>query len=221
MNKTKIEWTDYTWNPIKGLCPVGCWYCYARAIYKRFRWDEKVRYVGPLVPRFPKTSSKIFICSTFELFHPSVKKEWRDLIFGAIRAFPRHTFQILTKMPENIDREMPDNVWLGVTLTGESFDKDLLKIRSFRSAEARVKFVSLEPLLGDISHLLYSDFGLGGINFNWLIIGRLTGFGKKHNPQVHMLDLAVERMKRWSVPIFLKDNLKEIWGDKLIQEFPE
>jgi len=73
LQRTKIEWTDFVWNPVKGICPVGCFYCYARKMYKRFGWDETIRLdsdelVRPMVLSKP---SKIFVCSTFEIFSPA------------------------------------------------------------------------------------------------------------------------------------------------------
>ena len=102
MNKTKIEWTDYTWNPIKGLCPVDCKlpdgrsYCYARKIYKRFKLSPELAHIQTTLPKKP---AKVFVCSTIEIFHPAIPREWRDIIFNNIKAHPQHVFQILTKFP--------------------------------------------------------------------------------------------------------------------------
>ena len=65
MNKSKIEWTDYSWNPIKGLCPVGCWYCYAKKMYKRFGWED---YDGNISPG---DSKKMEGCDIFIYTTPS------------------------------------------------------------------------------------------------------------------------------------------------------
>ena len=154
-----IGWTDWTWNPIKGMCPRACKlpdgkeYCYARDFYRRVL-NEK--YCGETEgknliflddtelckPYSLKKPSKIFVCSTFELFHPTVK--WmRNAIFTVIKENPRHTFQVLTKMPENIDRPMPHNVWLGVTITGIGD----LNLYTFIDGLAKITFISYEPLL--------------------------------------------------------------------------
>lgn len=212
-----IGWTDWTWNPIKGVCPVGCWYCYARRIYKRFGMEEYLRFKLPNNADLPRRSSKIFVCSTIELFHPSIPRKWRDAIFLFILHHPQHTFQILTKMPENIDREMPDNVWLGVTVT--SYLDYPANINFLREAKARVKFMSIEPLLK------YGFPILGKIGIpdwlKWIIIGRLTGSGKKHDPPKEWILDIVNNAKSAKIPIFLKDNLRGIWGDDLIQKFPK
>jgi len=240
VNKTKIEWTDYTWNPIKGLCPVGCWYCYARKIYKRFDlmsnyvyWDpftDKYHDVPegelifeyecaedegvPVLPRFPKKPSKIFICSTIELFHEKIPGDWRCQIFREIKKHPQHTFQILTKFPQNIDRKMPDNVWLGVSIADPLPEHE--RAYDLLGHSAKIEFVSLEPLIGEY---FYSIIPIE--LFDWVIVGRMTGYGHKHDPKKESIKRIVSDCRRAKTPIFLKDNLKEIWGEPLIQEWPE
>lgn len=221
MQKTKIEWTDYTWNPIKGLCPVGCWYCYARKMYKRFGWNPKIRIADefpgmifmPLYDRKREViKRKVFVCSTFELFHPLVKKQWRDWIFDIIEYNNNLTFQILTKFPQNIDRPMPDNVWLGTTVTD---DGDMINTWRLRDHYAKIKFISIEPIFEHIDSWMIHH------SCKWIIVGRLTGYGKKHQPKREWINELVIKARDRRIPIFLKNNLKEIWGKPLIQEFPE
>ena len=221
MQRTNIEWTDYVWNPIKGICPVGCWYCYGRRIYQRFKWNPKMHFelhdpvaIDKLHRKNIPDGSKVFVCSTFELFHPKVPKSWRKIIFDVVKLNPKITFQILTKFPQNIDRPMPDNVWLGVTVT---MGADLWRIKELMTHKAIVRFVSYEPFLQDMP-----DHCLERMDkqVDWLIVGKLTGYGRKHSPSCNSLIELVGRAKRFDVPIFLKNNLKEIWGEPLIQEFP-
>ncbi len=162
----------------------------------------------------PRNPSKIFVCSTIEIFHPAIPKDWRDDIFRLIEKNKRHAFQILTKMPENIDRDMPDNVWLGVSITG---DGDIDRAVYLYGIKAKVKFISYEPLLGDP---LPRGWGIQKY-INWVIIGRLTGYGNRHNPDSENIRYIIEKCEEKEIPIFLKENLKDIWGEKLIQEFPE
>jgi len=215
MNKTKIEWTDYTWNPIKGVCPVGCWYCYARAMYKRFKWDERISITGfyPAAKMETMKPAKIFVCSTVELFHPEIKGLWRDMIFNVIKKYPQHTFQILTKLPQNIDREMPDNVWLGVSITDPLPEHE--RAYDLLDHSAKIEFISLEPLIGEY---FYSVIPIE--LFDWVIVGRMTGHGYRYDPKKESIKRIVSDCRRAKTPIFLKDNLKEIWGEPLIQEFP-
>jgi protein gp37 len=213
MNKTKIEWADYTWNPIKGLCPVGCWYCYARKIYQRFKLDPglwlDVAELNMTI-KTRRTAKRVFVCSTFELFHSAADGRWRDLIFDVIRRRPDLTFIVLTKMPERIDRPMPPNVWLGVSITGT---EDLNRISCLLKKEAKIKFISFEPLLN------YPALPAHGIN--WVIIGKLTGHGKKYDPPKRWIESLVDMAHGLKYPVFLKNNLREIWGAPLIQEFPK
>jgi len=217
MNKTSIEWTDYSWNCIRGLCPTGCWYCYARKIYKRFLQAEKLEFhpVESEAPYKLKKPSKIFVCSTMELFHKEIPSKWRDWIFETIENCPQHTFQILTKFPRNIDRPMPDNVWLGVTVTRGA---DLWRIKELMAYKAIIRFVSYEPFLQDMPDHCLEQMDE---QIDWLIVGRLTGYGKKYNPNRKNLIELVGYARRFNIPIFLKNNLKEIWGEPLIQEFPD
>lgn len=212
MNKSRIEWTDYTWNPIKGLCPVGCWYCYARMMQTRFRADPEIRMsLDEIFVDFPKKPSRIFVCSTFELFHPAADP-YRNNVFKQIALTPEHTFIVLTKMPERIDRPMPDNVWLGVSADGAA---DWHRVQELSKVPARVHFVSLEPFIGESP-----GFGPPR-DFDWLIIGRLTGHGKKHDPNLKSIQRIARRAEALGIPLFLKNNLREIWEGPMIQEFPK
>ena len=101
MNKTKIEWCDYTINPIKGICKHKCWYCYAKAMYKRFGWDEKIRYDPDAfydVNKIP-FGSKIFVGSTHDIFGEWVESEIIKIIISWTAIYPKHTFIFLTKNP--------------------------------------------------------------------------------------------------------------------------
>ncbi|UCD07831.1 MAG: DUF5131 family protein [Candidatus Aenigmatarchaeota archaeon] len=217
MSKTKIEWVKnpdgsqgHSWNPIQGLCPVGCWYCYARRIYQRFHLNPMLNHIWIKPPVKP---CGVFVCSTMELFHPDIPKEWRDLVFKDIEERPNHRFYILTKLPQNIDRPMPDNVWLGVSITGN--DKQWYKGFDLYLTQAKTKFISFEPLLKPIE-IIDELF-----NFDWIIVGRLTGHGKKYQPERAWIQEIVDECKAHNIPVFLKDNLKEIWGNPLIQEMPK
>ena len=227
MNRTKIEWTrgqsgepGYSWNPIRGLCPEDCKlpdgksYCYARRLYQRFGLDPKLRfdYKELVAPAAILKPARIFVCSTMEVFHPRIPEAWRMEIFNIIASLSSLTFVVLTKHPENITKATPDNVWLGVSVTGiEDWDE---RVRALARAQARVKFVSIEPFLGTTPMIGKEN------NLDWLIIGRLTGHGRARDPEPHALGWLVLQAKKLGIPIFLKNNLKDIWGGDLIQEYP-
>lgn len=213
--KKSIGWTDMTCNPIKGRCRGGCWYCYysgKRGIMNRFKHNPKIRIECNCLMSLPKTPKKIFLCSTHDLFGDWIPKGWRDTIFRWVEKYPQHTFQILTKFPQDIDREMPNNVWLGVTCDWQDEHKDKEKIKHLlMKTSAELKFVSYEPLLGDPRLFLATD---------WVIIGRLTQHGYKYNPPIGWIKKIVRHCADYGIKVFLKDNLKEIWGESLIQEMP-
>lgn len=217
MNRTKIEWTDYTWNPIVG-CLHGCWYCYAKKMAQRFP-DKFPNGFKPtfhperlLQPCELKKPSKIFVCSIADLFAPWTPEAWRDAVLRTIFTCPvKHTFQLLTKNPARIPiLHYPDNVWIGVTVTGE--EKSLTDVSLMGFLSAKVKFLSFEPLLGPI-HGRYSEF-------QWIIIGHLTGAKKAPFDPSWVWEI-VDQAKRDHVPIFMKENLRPfLYPAKLIQEFP-
>lgn len=208
MSKSKIEWTDYTWNPIKGVCPVGCWYCWARKMHKRFKWEEKL-HIDYFYFDIPKRPCRVFVCSMMEMFHPDIPSEWRDYIFSVIEQNPEHTFQILTKNPQQIDRQMPDNVWLGVSV---SYDSGRWRLDILEDIQASRKFLSYEPMFQPILIPRWLD---------WVILGRVTGYGHRHDPEVKDVLHILSECQCLGIPIFMKDNLRGLVSGHLIhQEFP-
>jgi len=93
------------------------------------------------------------------------------------------------------------------------------KIKSLYQTQAKLKFVSFEPLMGDVGQFRFQ--GWLGQNFDWIIVGRLTGHGHKYDPKDYWITSLVYHAKVFKTPIFLKDNLKEIWEEPLIQEMPD
>jgi len=216
MNKTKIEWCDYTINPVKGLCPMACSYCYARAMYKRFKWNPIIRYddwvwhEGGYIPK----GSKVFVGSTIELFGDWVKPEWLEIIFSYCKSCPSHTFIFLTKQPQNLIKlsPFPDNCWVGVTATDSlALSKAIYWLSK---VEAKVKYISAEPLLNGypIDGLSTALFKTGGIN--WIIIGQQTPISKKTTPKIEWIKEIVEAADKAGIPVFLKNNLRNfIYGE--------
>ena len=218
MNKTKIEWTDYSWNPIVG-CKHGCWYCYAKKLTQRF----KKNFPNGFEPTFHperlkeplelKKSSKIFVCSIADLFAPWTPNEWKVEVLKSIEMCPiKHTFQLLTKNPEDIsdDHAFPDNIWLGVTV---STQEETWRIEELKKKLCNTLFVSFEPLLGKIKP------DLNGIQ--WVIIGKLTG-SKRVKLQDEWVDTIFKEARHLGIPVFMKNNLiSDYHGLYWMQEFPE
>jgi len=210
MNKTKIEWVKnpdgslgYTINPVKGLCPVACPYCYARRMYQRFKWNPEIRYAGMLNIPNPEKPARIFVGSTMELFGDWIRTDWMEDIFEKVMLFPEHTFIFLTKQPQNLARwsSFPPNVFIGVTATnGEMFQRANLYLDRI---EAKIKYISVEPLLDRVN---FFDLRIRGLN--WLIIGAQTKPDKL--PKVEWVQEIVEAADKARVRVFLKDNLRPL-----------
>ncbi|MBD5388655.1 phage Gp37/Gp68 family protein [bacterium] len=181
MRTTKIEWTDKTWNPITGCTKksAGCAHCYAEVMAQRLKAMrlEKYRNGFKLTlhadnldePLSWKKTHNIFVCSMSDIFHENVPFEFVDRIMDTIRR-TQHRYQILTKRSERMNeyfqtREVPQNVWLGVTVECKSSKK---RIDHLRDLNATVKFLSCEPLIEDLGRL-----NLQGID--WIIVGGESG----------------------------------------------
>jgi len=152
MSKTKIPWADYTINPVKGLCPMACSYCYARRMYKRFKWNPEIRYNSLEWYKVSKIKqpSRIFVGSTIELFGDWIDEIWFQSILGFTLIYPQHTFIFLTKCPENLSRwsPFPENCYIGASVTNQKMYENAVKY--LQQVDAKVKFLSFEPLLNHI-----------------------------------------------------------------------
>jgi len=221
MNRTKIEWTDYTWNPIVG-CKNGCPYCYARRFAERFYGSFEPRFFPERLdePKRVKKPSKIFCCSMGEPFGDWIPRSWTASILYTMRNAYWHTFQILTKCPENLLGKhsfvFPKNVWIGTTVDTRSA---IHRIQYLRDVKARVKFISFEPLLEYIPQLdlLRALRAFQTDNYiNWVIIGAKTG-PKPFIPPRRWVEEIISAARYSGCAVFLKDNLR--WPE-LIREFP-
>ena len=218
MNRTKIEWCDYTVNPVKGKCPVGCEYCYMwgkHGIGMRFHFDQRIRYdasawlgVGSL-----RKPSRIFVGSTIELFHPRTEKYLKYIFMEveqSLRETPQHTFIFLTKQPQNLIKfsPFPDNCYVGVTATGlQMFNKAMFNLQK---VEASVKYISFEPLLEELQMCSSWLTLFGKPIIDWLIIGQQTLVSAKTEPKIEWIREIVEAADKAGIPVFLKDNLKPL-----------
>lgn len=226
-DNSTIEWTDATWNPVRGCSMVseGCTNCYAarqalrhagpKGAYKglvtmqgrRPQWTAEVRLVEdalnlPLTWQLPR---RVFVDSMSDLFHDEVPLEYIESVFDVMRRAEQHQFQILTKRSDRLSElssklPWPRNVWMGVSV---EIEKYYHRIEDLRSVPAAVRFLSLEPLLGPMSKL-----PLEGIH--WVIVGGESGptrdLREMHAGWVREVrDLCVEA----GVPLFFKQ-----WGGR-------
>lgn len=181
-NNSKIEWTESTWNPITGCTKIspGCKHCYAERMSLRLKAMGQPNYANgfrltihqhvvkmPLRWRRPQT---IFVNSMSDLFHKDVPSEFVSKIFDVMDQASHHRFQVLTKRSKRLLELSPKltwsaNVWMGVSV--ENSDH-LFRVDQLRQTDAKIKFVSFEPLLGPIHNL-----DLVGID--WVIAGGESG----------------------------------------------
>lgn len=217
---TLIEWVrnidgtqGYTINPVKGLCPMDCKdnqgksYCYARRMYKRFKWNPEIRYDHDAFKGLPSKPARVFIGSTMELFGDWIDRDWMHMTFAKILARPQYTFIFLTKQPQNLPREFPENCWVGVTATKWlSFSNALGYLMAIK---AKVKYLSFEPLLERIQMDMLQKVLFPQV-IDWLIIGQQTPVSAKREPKIEWIKEIVEAADRVGIPVFLKDNLRPL-----------
>lgn len=182
MRTTKIEWTDKTWNPITGCTKAssGCAHCYAEVMARRLKSMGLTKYQNGFEvtlheddldePRGWKKGHNIFVCSMGDLFHEKVPFEFIDRVMKTIAETPQHRYQLLTKRADRMaeyyaTRQVPANVWLGVTVECQATRS---RIDALRTIPAKVRFLSCEPLIEDLGEL-----NLCGIN--WVIVGGESG----------------------------------------------
>jgi len=238
LNKTKIEWCDYTINPVKGLCPMHCKtpegyeYCYAageRGLYKRFKWNPEIRFDQTVFFGLPQKPSKVFVGSTIELFGDWVKPEWLETIFTICRQHNKHTFIFLTKQPQNLIKwsPFPENCWVGVSVCN---DKMLdVAVDKLEDIDAKVKFISFEPLLEHLTLSLDYAFYYSGIS--WVVIGQQTPIKDVTRPKVTWISEIILAADKAEIPVFVKNNIiKDIEYEVILshhlhkfqrQEFPK
>jgi protein gp37 len=181
-DRSRIEWTEATWNPVTGCSKVspGCAHCYAETFAERWRgvpghpyeqgfdlrlWPERLEV--PLRWQRPRV---VFVNSMSDLFHEDIPDEFVADVFDVMVRAKQHTFQILTKRHERLAElapglPWPRNVWMGVTIENRRF---IHRADSLREVPAAVRFISAEPLLGPLEGL-----NLSGID--WLIAGGESG----------------------------------------------
>mgnify|MGYP007100142705 CR=1 FL=1 len=207
MNKTKIEWCDFTWNPVVG-CTGGCAYCYARKMAHRFHWDFTPHWVERNFQRaMPRKPSRIFVNSMSDV--ADWEPEWHGCVLACIHQHPEHLFLFLSKRPWQVPRyyDWP-NIMLGYSAT----DQD--DVQRLVNRVENVSFISFEPLHGQVR--------LWGKPPRWIIVGAETGNRSgRIVPKRVWLESIYEYARGNSTPLFFKDSLLAIWGqDNFPREYP-
>jgi protein gp37 len=217
-DNSKIEWTDATWNPVRGCSKVspGCLHCYAETFAERFRgvpghpfefgFDLRLvpeKLAEPIRWSKPK---KIFVNSMSDLFHEDVPGDYIEKVCRVMLSANWHTYQILTKRADRMEallkgklRKSADaaHIWWGVSV--ENRIHGLPRIEKLRSAMPKVAFLSIEPLLEDLGKI-----DLSGIH--WVIVGGESGPGARPMSPEWVRDIH-SQCRRAAVPFFFKQ-----WG---------
>jgi protein gp37 len=180
--RSNIEWTEMTWNPVTGCTKVsqGCKNCYAERMAKRLHAMGSERYRDGFnvtlhpdlldVPRRWRQPRTVFVNSMSDLFHEDIPDRYIERVFETMNACPQHTFQVLTKRAERLAALAPklrwsENVWMGVSVEDARVAQ---RIDRLQEVPAKVRFLSLEPLIGPLENL-----PLDGIS--WVIVGGESG----------------------------------------------
>ena len=217
-SSSKIEWTDATWNPVRGCTKIspGCKHCYAETFAERFRgvpghpyeqgFDIRLvpeKLTEPLLWSSPK---RVFVNSMSDLFHKAIPDDYIVSVAKVMQQARWHTFQVLTKRSERMRdmlktelrfaADLP-HIWWGVSVENKRYG--LPRIDHLRAAPARVRFLSIEPLLEDLGPLK-----LEGIH--WVIVGGESGAGARRMEHAWVTSIR-DHCSQARVPFFFKQ-----WG---------
>lgn len=208
-----IEWTEATWNPVTGCNKIspGCKHCYAERLSKRLKAMGQANYKNgfklttqphmlelPLKWKKPQT---IFVNSMSDLFHKDIPLEYIQRVFEVMNSAYWHRFQVLTKRADRLAELSPyvnwsTNIWMGVSVESQKY---VHRIDDLRHTNAKVKFLSLEPLLGALKNLDLT-------NIDWVIVGGESGYGARPIKEDWVIDIR-NQCRESDVAFFFKQ-----WG---------
>jgi protein gp37 len=208
-----IEWTESTWNPLTGCTKIspGCQHCYAERMALRLQAMRQPNYANGFKltlhervlekPIEWKTPQVIFVNSMSDLFHKDVPVNFIQQVFDVMRRANRHRFQLLTKRSERLlelspQIDWPENVWMGVSVENADYT---FRIDHLRQTGGRIKFLSLEPLLGPL-------YGLNLSGIDWVIVGGESGPRARPIAEEWVIDIR-DQCRIVKVPFFFKQ-----WG---------
>jgi protein gp37 len=210
---SSIEWTEATWNPLTGCTKIspGCKRCYAERLAARLKAMGQKNYRNGFrltlhehmlnTPLRWKSPQLIFVNSMSDLFQDGVPLQFINRVFNTMRSAHWHLFQVLTKRSERLLELSPsldwaENIWMGVSVESQKYT---FRIEHLRQTKAKVKFLSLEPLLGPLGTL-----NLKGID--WVIVGGESGPGARPMMPEWAIDIR-DQCEAAAVPFFFKQ-----WG---------
>ena len=215
---SKIEWTDATWNPLRGCTKIspGCKHCYAETFAERFRgvpghpyeqgFDLKLIPEKLCEPFEWSGARTVFVNSMSDLFQPGVPDAYIEDVVGVMTEANWHTYQVLTKRSDRLLELLSTklqfavkhrHIWWGVSVEDRRYG--LSRVDHLRASPAAVKFLSIEPLLEDLG-----DFDLSGID--WAIVGGESGRGARQM-ETAWVDRILRLCRDRKVAFFFKQ-----WG---------
>jgi protein gp37 len=216
--ESSIEWTDATWNPVRGCTKIspGCKHCYAETFAERFRGVKGHPYEQGfdlrLVPRKLgeplswRTPKMIFVNSMSDLFHEAIPDSYIEAVAKIMVVARWHTYQVLTKRSRRLRELLNSNlgfaanqphIWWGVSVEDRKYG--LPRISDLQNTDTKVRFLSVEPLLEDLGNL-----NLMGIS--WVIVGGESGPGARPMSKQWVISIR-DQCQRACVPFFFKQ-----WG---------
>lgn len=212
-HKSPIEWTESTWNPVTGCKKIspGCKNCYAERLSKRLKAMGQANYrngfkltLQPQMLQLPlrwKKPQTIFVNSMSDLFHTEVPLEYIQQVFDVMNRAHWHRFQVLTKRADRLEEinselKWSSNIWMGVSVENQKY---VHRIDHLRRTEAKIKFLSLEPLIGPLRNMDLTDI-------DWAIVGGESGYGFRPVKEEWVLDIR-KQCEDFGVPFFFKQ-----WG---------
>lgn len=214
MAKSSIEWTEMTWNPTTGCTKIsaGCKFCYAEVMTKRLKAMGQEKYKDGFkklrqhedalgVPYTWRRPQIVFVNSMSDLFHKNTSIDFIKKVFFVMNDTPQHIYQVLTKRADLLSKyasnlKFTDNIWMGVSVEDS---RVVHRIDSLREVPAKVRFLSLEPLIGPLENL-----NLDGIH--WVIVGGESGAGARPMKPEWVESIRTQ-CEEAGVPFFFKQ-----WG---------
>lgn len=220
-SKSSIEWTEVTWNPVTGCNKIsaGCKNCYAERMALRLKAMGVPQYangfklnLAPQVLNQPykwKKQRVVFVNSMSDLFHEDVPLDYIKQVFDVMNN-THHIYQVLTKRSERLkelssDLIWTDNIWMGVSVENEKVSDRILDLSA---TKAKVKFLSVEPLIGEIKNLHLEKI-------DWVIVGGESG-PKARPMKKEWVEFVQKECENFEVPFFLKQ-----WGKKQFNPDPK
>ena len=234
MSKSTIEWTEMTWNPTTGCTKVsaGCKNCYAEDFALRLQAMGNKKYKKGFkltlhpdtlnTPKHWKVSRIVFVNSMSDLFLEDIPLDYIKKVFKVMNETPKHIYQVLTKRAERLEelsKELcwSDNIWMGVTVEDV---KSKYRISHLKRTKAKIKFLSLEPLLCALPKLNLNKI-------DWIIVGGESGKRARPIKKEWVIDIK-KQCEKADVKFFFKQwggmnkkaNGRELNG-KYYNEMPE